>query len=63
MLGFAWINEINLLGTRAACVGRTPTVILIIISIPSPTHSFIPGLKLPFLQILSTAAFNFLLQD
>ena len=39
------------------------TVILIIISFPSPTHSFIPGLNLPFLQILPTAAFPFLLQD
>ena len=28
--------------------------ILIIISIPSPPHSFIPGLNLPFLQILPT---------
>ena len=30
---------------------------------PSPTHSFIPGLILPFLQILTTAAFPFLLED
>ena len=35
------------------------TVILIIISFPSPTHSFIPGLKLPFLQIFPTAALSF----
>jgi len=41
-----------------------PTVILIIIiSFPSPTHSFIPGLNLPFLQILPTTVFPFLLQD
>ena len=35
------------------------------ISFPSLTHTFIPGLKrnLPFLQILPTAAFPFLLQD
>jgi len=39
------------------------TVILIIISFPSPTHSFIPGLNLPFLLILPIAAFPFLLQD
>ena len=39
------------------------TVILIIISFPSPTHSFTPGLNLPFLQILPAAAFLFLLQD
>jgi len=32
-------------------------VILIIISSPPPPHFFIPGLKLPFLQILPTAAF------
>jgi len=38
------------------------TVILIIISFPSPTLSFIPVLK-PFMQILPTAAFHFLLQD
>jgi len=37
------------------------TVILIIISFPSPTLSFIP--YFPFLQILLTAAFLFLLQD
>ena len=35
------------------------TVILIIIGIPSPTHSFIPDLNLPFLQILPTTAFLF----
>jgi len=35
------------------------TVILIIISFPSPTHFFIPGLNLPFLQIFPTAAFFF----
>jgi len=40
------------------------TVILIIISFPSPTLSFIPDFKkLPFLQILPTAAFRFLVQD
>jgi len=39
------------------------TVILIIISFPSPILSFIPDLNLPFLQILPTAAFLFLLQD
>jgi len=39
------------------------TVILIIISLPSPTLSFIPNLNLAFLQILPTAAFLFLLQD
>ena len=33
--------------------------IIIIISIPSPPHCFIPDLNLPFLQILSTAAFVF----
>ena len=38
------------------------TVILVIISFPSPTLCFIPYLK-PFLQILPTAAFLFLLQD
>jgi len=39
-------------------------VLLIIISFPSPTHSFIPRLNLPFLQILPTAAaFPVLLQD
>jgi len=31
--------------------------------IPSPHHSFIPGLKPSFLQILPTAAFPFLFQD
>ena len=36
-----------------------PTVILIIIGSPSPTHSFTLGLILPFLQILPTAAFPF----
>ena len=35
------------------------TFILIITSIPSPPHSFIPGLNLPLLQILPTAAFLF----
>jgi len=30
---------------------------IIIISIPSPRHSFIPDLNLPFLQILPTVAF------
>ena len=38
------------------------TATLIIISFSSPTLSFIPDLK-PFLQILTTAAFLFLLQD
>jgi len=33
--------------------------LLIISSIPSPHHSFIPGLKPSFLQILPTAAFLF----
>ena len=36
-----------------------PTFILIVISIPSPPHSFIPGLNLPFLQILTIIAFLF----
>ena len=35
------------------------TVILIIIGIPSPTHSFIPGLKPPFSANLSHCSFNF----
>ena len=39
------------------------TVILIIISFPSLTHSFTLDLNLPFLQILPTAGFPFLLQD
>jgi len=39
------------------------TVILIIIYFLSPTLSFIPDLNLPFLQIIPTAAFLFLLQD
>jgi len=40
------------------------TVVLIIISFPSPTYSFIPGLKPSFfLQILPTAAFLFLLRE
>jgi len=40
-----------------------PTVTLIIIGIPSPSHSFIPGFKPSFLRILPIAAFPFLLQD
>jgi len=32
---------------------------LLLFGIPSPTHSFIPGLKLPSLQILPTAALPF----
>ena len=32
---------------------------LLLFGIPSPTHSFIPGLNLPFLQILTIAAFPF----
>ena len=36
---------------------------LLLFGIPSPTHSFIPGLNLPFLQILPTAALPFFLQD
>jgi len=35
------------------------TFILIIISIPSTPHSFIPGLKPFFLQIIPTVAFLF----
>jgi len=34
-------------------------ILLIIISISLPPHSFIPGLKLPFLQILLTVAYLF----
>ena len=36
---------------------------LLLFCIPSPTHSFIPGLNLSFLQILPTAALPFSLQD
>ena len=44
------------------CTPQDP--ILIIIGIPSPTHSFTHRLKsFLFLQILPTAAFPFLLQD
>jgi len=39
------------------------TFILIIISIPSPPHCFIPGLNLPFLQILFIIAFLFFRTD
>jgi len=45
---------------------RTLTITLtfaIIISFPSPGLSLIPDLNLPFLQVLPTAAFLFLLQD
>ena len=34
-------------------------ILIIIISIPSTHRSFTPGLNLPFLQILLTAAFLF----
>ena len=36
-----------------------PTVILIIISIPSPTHSFIPDLKPSFSANPSNCSFSF----
>jgi len=38
-------------------------ILIIITSIPSTPHSFIPGLKLPFLQILPTIAFLFFRTD
>jgi len=45
-------------------VYRLAVILIIIISFPSPTHSFIPGLKLSFSANPShTAAFPFLLQD
>ena len=43
-------------------VGKLFTVIserILLLGIPSPTHSFIPGLKPSFLQILPTAALPF----
>ena len=42
---------------------RLLTFILIIISIPSPPHSFIPGLKPPFSPNPSHRSLPFLLRD